>query len=117
MYTLFVSLLVAFVIFVLCCLFKRFRKTIVIIIASSIILACILSLHGAARAEEVRTCFIVSFDFETSCFIVEDEDGHLWSFFISENSYQLGEEYTLILPDNAEPYLVEEVSVSYVASC
>ena len=58
----------------------------------------------AEEAGETRTCWIVEFDLEYSTFIVEDEDGYLWEFYLEEDDYSLGDEYVLHLPANTEPY-------------
>lgn len=53
-----------------------------------------------AFAEETRTIFVVSLDFENAEVILEDEDGFLWSCPFGKNSWTLGDEYILVLSEN-----------------
>lgn len=55
---------------------------------------------ASAFAEEIRTVFVVGFDFTTAEVILEDEDGFLWSCPFGENSWALGDEYILVLSEN-----------------
>lgn len=102
---------------------KKFRKWFLIVVISVTLIAATLSLHGIARAEqteEVRTCWIVPFtyhNFATGTFTVEDEDGYLWDFYLGEGSYIVGDEYTLHLPVNEDPWLEEEVLVDELCAC
>ena len=85
---------------------KRFR----VFFVAVALCACFIYGAFAARnalaeeAGETRTCWIIGFDLANSVFVVEDEDGFLWDFYLEEDDYSLGDEYILHLPANAEPY-------------
>lgn len=73
------------------------------------ILLTLVLLLGAASAEaEIRTIFVVGFDFATAEVILEDEDGFLWTCPFGESDWELGEEYQLVLSDEgAEIWEIE----------
>lgn len=52
---------------------------------------------GTSAAEEIRTLFVVGFDFSTAEVLLEDEDGFIWTCPFGKNSWALGEEYQLII--------------------
>lgn len=64
------------------------------LIAVLFVLILILS---SAAAEEIRTIFVVGFDFSTAEVLLEDEDGFVWLCPFGENNWVLGEEYQLVI--------------------
>jgi hypothetical protein len=67
-----------------------FKKFVVVMLTLIIMLT-------SAAAEEIRTIFVVGFDFRTAEVILEDEDGFLWLCPFGENSWAIGEEYQLVI--------------------
>lgn len=61
-----------------------------------VVLVLIMMLTSAA-AEEIRTIFVIGFDFSTAEVLLEDEDGFIWTCPFGKNSWELGEEYQLII--------------------
>lgn len=52
---------------------------------------------SSAFAEEIRTLFVVGFDFSSAEVLLEDEDGYIWLCPFGKNSWSLGEEYKLVI--------------------
>lgn len=71
---------------------------------AAIVLIGIFVMGAAAGcyAEEIRRVEVVDFDFRTAEVILQDEDGYIWACPFGENSWALGEEYELYLPDEGE---------------
>lgn len=80
------------------------KKLITIATILTIALILSLSLLLPACAEE-RTCWISRFILEDGAFEVIDENGFIWVFSLEEEDYFLFQEWTLILPEDADPYL------------
>ena len=73
-----------------------------------ILFACFVygafALQNVAMAEEERTCILVGFDLSKGLFVLKDEDGFLWEFYLEKENYTIGDEYTLHLPTDEEPW-------------
>ena len=61
-----------------------------------VILVLIMMITSAA-AEEIRTIFVIGFDFSTAEVLLEDEDGFIWTCPFGTNNWSLGEEYQLVI--------------------
>ncbi len=83
---------------------KKFRMFLFAVILFAAFIYGAFAWRNAIAEEETRTAFIVEFDLFKSTFILEDEDGYLWEFYLEENDYNVEDEYTLHLSDNANPY-------------
>lgn len=70
-----------------------------------VMMLVLVLLIGTAAAEEIRTLFVVGFDFNTAEVLLEDEDGFIWTCPFGKNSWSLGEEYKLVI--NGENIAVE----------
>ena len=72
-------------------------------VAAMFVMICFVCMD-AARADEVRTAYIADFDLQNGDFILEDEDGYLWAFGFQKDEYYLGDEYTLHLEEDSDPW-------------
>lgn len=61
---------------------------------------------GGADADSWKV-EVVDFDFETAEVILQDEDGFIWTCPFGTNSWELGQEYVLILEEGVEPQIFE----------
>ena len=78
-------------------------KVIVITLFVAIILAgLVVAPTVAEEAYEERTVFVTDFRLDIGCVEVTDEDGFSWLFELGENSWELGQEFTLKLMDIPE---------------
>lgn len=66
--------------------------------ALAILLTVVLLINTAVA--ESWTVFVVGFDFTTAEVILEDEDGFQWVCPFGENSWELGQEFELVLSEN-----------------
>lgn len=62
-----------------------------------VMMLVLVLLIGTAAAEEIRTLFVIGFDFSTAEVLLEDEDGFIWTCPFGKNNWSLGEEYQLII--------------------
>lgn len=79
-------------------MFIKYPKVLVMALFVAIILiGLIVSPTVAEEAYEERTVFVTDFRLDISCVEVTDEDGYSWLFELGENSWFLGQEFTLKL--------------------
>ena len=97
MYIPFIIYLTVFAIITGAILSKKFRELLAVVLVAAIIFGSVLALHGVARAEEERTCFVTNFMLNLGCVEVTDEDGFCWLFDLGKNSWEIGQEFTLKL--------------------
>ena len=80
------------------------------LVKSCIVMYIVVLMLGFVWAEagaEEYTVFVVDFDFEHAEVILQDEDGFTWLCPFGECNWAIGEEYVLVLEDNAEPQITE----------
>ena len=106
-----ISLITAFIIIALATLFvlwvikTKVGKMAVVAAAAMLILFSVALASG--HAEELRRVEVVDFDFFTAEVVLMDEDGYIWTCPFGTNSWSLGEEYELYLPDEGQPEIRE----------
>ena len=84
-------------------------KVIVITLFVAIVLAgMVIAPTVAEEVYEERTCWVTAFRLDLCCVEVTDEDGFSWLFELGEESWTLGQEFTLKLMDT--PELWDDVS-------
>ena len=60
-----------------------------------VVVFVLLSVVALSYGEKIqrKLCFLVRFHLSEETFILMDEDGHFWEFFLEEDSYFLGEAF------------------------
>lgn len=82
------------------------------VLAGTLVVAVLLAafvLLPPAMAEETRTVFVDKFDFANSKVVFVDEDGFEWPFPMGKWDATIGDEYTLVITGEDEPFYIEEL--------
>ena len=74
-----------------------------LIVATVAVFMAAFAFLPPAFADEYRRLEVIDFNFETAEVILMDEDGYTWLCPFGEHSWELGEEYTLFIPNEGEP--------------
>lgn len=77
--------------------FIKYPKVLVMVLFVAIILIGLMVSPTVAEEFEERTVFVTGFRLDLGCVEVTDEDGYTWLFELGENSWFLGQEFTLKL--------------------